>query len=118
MTDLGALAGHNSYAVGINDSAVVVGESTLTANPTPYHAFLHRPRHRMVDLGTLGGDNSIAVAINGSGSVVGNSSVSGGCCFAFVWTPAGGMQNLGPGSTSFSAAIGMNSLGASWATTN
>ena len=43
MTDLGALAGHNSYASGINDSAVVVGESTLTANVTPYHAFLRRP---------------------------------------------------------------------------
>ncbi len=76
MTDLQTLAGTNvyhavSYAYGIDDSGVIVGQSN-TASNGPVHAFYYDSS--MHDLGTLGGSNSYAYGINASGEIVGSSS--------------------------------------------
>jgi probable HAF family extracellular repeat protein len=104
MTDLGAPAGQTTIAFGMNDTAIVVGEFTLST--TIDHAFL-RNRHTLIDLGTLFGEGeSAAIAINDSEIVVGNSDD-----LAFMWTRAGGMQDLGPLGTNGSSADAINSLG-------
>src|SRR5204863_233295 len=56
-----------------------------------------------IDLGTLGGRGSFAVAVNASGEVVGASNTGVGApSHTFLWTPAGGMIDLGvpPGAVS------------------
>jgi probable HAF family extracellular repeat protein len=84
MINLGTLGGRPSYAWAINESGVVVGESTL-ANGN-IHAFRYDTLG-MADLGTLGGDYSTARGINDSGTVVGKAQRAGasGCCSAFLF---------------------------------
>ena len=53
------LGGTYSYATGINDLGLVVGESDITGN-TGTHAFARKPVGPMVDLGTFGGTYSHA----------------------------------------------------------
>ena len=74
MHDLGTLAGGtSSQALGINDSGLVVGFSTIASGAT--HAFLYNGM--MHDLGTLGqGTFSEALGINASGQVVGYSNTA------------------------------------------
>jgi probable HAF family extracellular repeat protein len=113
LTDLGALPGHlYSSANDINDSGVVVGESSLgdsiTSRPFRY------ANGTMTDLGTLGGLASFAKAINAAGDVVGDSMVSGsdwGSVHGFVYRD-GGIHDLGtlPGTT-ISSANDINSAG-------
>lgn len=70
-TDLGSLAGFNSYGNAINASGQVVGKSDYNAfNYT--HAFLYSGGV-MTDLGTLGGNHSEAMGINSYGQVVGDA---------------------------------------------
>ncbi len=59
-------------------------------------AFLSTDGAALVDLGTLGGTSADGFDVNRVGTVVGRSIPTGGRWdFAFRWTSAGGMQNLG-----------------------
>ncbi|HVL10205.1 MAG TPA: autotransporter domain-containing protein [Burkholderiaceae bacterium] len=113
MQNLGVLGtGSRSRASGVSaDGAVVVGTSD---NGTSEHAFRWTAAG-MVDLGTLGGRQSIGNAVSGDGTVVvGNSQVtSPGPVYAFRWTQATGMQNLGllGGTTGQSNALGISGNG-------
>jgi probable HAF family extracellular repeat protein len=79
----------NSAAFAINNSGQAVGYATISGNP---HAVLKSPGHEFQDLGILPSSTwTIAYDINDSGWVVGSS---GPGSQAFLWTPAGGMQNL------------------------
>ena len=73
-------------------------------------------RYRYQDLGALGGNYSYAAAINNLGQVVGRADTSTDPDHpdprAFLWTPAGGMQNLGAiGTDRYSEANGINDYG-------
>ena len=66
--------------------------------------------YKITDLGTLaGGSLSQALGLSASGYVVG-ASCGDSYCHAFLWTKAGGMQDLGtlPGGGSYSVAAGVN----------
>lgn len=123
VTDLGTLGGPSSEGIGINGTGQVVGRSLTASGYT--HPFLWTLAGGMRDLGTLGGDCVSyscswigilpiligAAAINGTGQVVGSSVTATGETHAFLWTQAGGMQDLGTllgphgGGTSAAAAI-------------
>src|SRR5262245_1298468 len=49
----------------------------------------------LIDLGTLGGFSSLASAVSTSGHIVGMSQTAAGAWHAFLWTPSGGMVDLG-----------------------
>lgn len=91
--DLGSLGGTDTYAYGLNDANVVIGQSKL-AGDSAGHAFLYA-NGAMRDLGTLGGTNSHALGINNQGVVVGTSDTAGGATRAFVYTENGGMRDIG-----------------------
>ena len=55
-------------------------------------------------LGTLGGSSATPNDINDAGHIVGESSPPGGGDHAFLWTPSGGMVDLGTLGGSFSVA--------------
>jgi probable HAF family extracellular repeat protein len=117
LTDLGSLpGGYNSFASSINAPGEIVGASQngkidpLTANP---EAIAVLWKNGIINLGTLGGNQSVADAINDRGQVVGAAlnaipdPLSNGFSLmflfepaatqahAFLWTEAGGMQDLG-----------------------
>jgi probable HAF family extracellular repeat protein len=95
MTDLGALGGSTSNALGINDSGQVVGFSYLAGNAT-VHAFIWTAATGMVDIGTDGAADSRAWAINASGNVVGDNDYSfNGSQTPFYWSPSGGFSLIG-----------------------
>ncbi len=92
-----------SVAYKINSVGQIVGGGGAA---TGFRAFLWTPTSpngitgSMIDLGELPGglDESLAASINDSGDVVGTSAVEGppyGSYHAFLWTPTGGMQDLG-----------------------
>jgi probable HAF family extracellular repeat protein len=86
----GLPGGTNSGAAGINASGQIVGVADN-------RAVLWSPAGAIRDLGTLpGGVGSAATAINDLGQVVGYSYSATGFSHAFLWTEAGGMQDLGP----------------------
>jgi probable HAF family extracellular repeat protein len=82
MRDLGTLGGVESYANGINNRGIVVGDS-LTANDAAQHAFVDS-WGKMTDLGTLGGQDSLGSAINDQGVVVGSSLTSASVKHGFI----------------------------------
>lgn len=83
--DLGSLGGSYSYAVAINASGQVVGNSFVSGD-TATHAFLWTKQGGMIDLGTLGGTSSLATAITPSGQIVGESdTVGNGARHAALW---------------------------------
>lgn len=82
MVDLGTLGGNNSWGRDINNSGVIVGESTTADRNT--HAFRWEAGV-MVDLGTLGGSNSSAAAIADNGDIVGWSETTSGERHAVLW---------------------------------
>ena len=113
MTDLGTIggAGGEGEALGVNDSGVVVG---YCAAPAYYHAFSWF-NGVFTDLGTFGTQSwveSCACAISNSGLIVGWSALDSGETHAFIWSAAGGMQDLGllPGAT-WAQAFGVNDAG-------
>ena len=116
--DLGTLAGHGvSEALSISESGDVVGSSgnLQSGNPQQRRAVLWPLGGAIRNLGTLpGGASSRALGIS-KGQVVGTSETSSGE-HAFLWTDAGGMQDLNSLLTSRSGfvltqAVSINSQG-------
>ena len=67
-----------------------------------------------IDLGSLGGTITVPAAINDSGQVVGSSRmiVGSSLTHAFLWTPTGGMVDLGVlDDDDFSEAVDVNEQG-------
>ena len=92
--DLGA----NTSAAAINDAGQVAGSSN--------QAFLYQNGTR-TDLGTLaGGSWSLAEGLSGNGDVAGYGDTASGIR-GFVWTPGGGMLELGTlgGGSSYGMAV-------------
>jgi len=109
VTDLGTLGGTISEAFGINESGIIVGYSFDPSNNA--HAFSWDGS--MHDLGTFpGGLWSYAYAINASGVIVGYSDLPGvGNGHAFMVSPGGTLEDLTPGSPSYSQATAINTSG-------
>jgi probable HAF family extracellular repeat protein len=112
ISDLGALGGDYSAAYGINNSAVIVGESEVVdQGVTNVHAFIYTNSASgpMVDLGTLGGNYSSARGINDSGTVVGEAEtiIAGTAVLHAFRNSNGVMTDLGTlgGNTSSGSAI-------------
>jgi len=100
VQDLGTLGGTRSEAYALNEQGQVVGYSTTATGAR--HAFLWTPGVGMRDLGVLAeGLGSVARGINDRGDVVGQSTLPIPAIprnpetHAFLWTPAGGLQDLG-----------------------
>ena len=107
---------NDSYAYSINESGQIVGYSTIGGGGT--RAVLWNPGSPIQDLQVFtGGNYSYAYDINKAGQVVGRSEalVEGNLVErAFLWTPEGGMQDLGmPGMISLDVtyASGINDHG-------
>lgn len=105
MVDLGTLGGANSWAMGINNSGVVIGVSELSGQ-SGAHGFIYA-NGVMVDLDTTA--NSRPVDINNAGLVVG-SNASGGFLYA-----NGSMMDLNtlvaPSEWRIASADGINDRG-------
>jgi probable HAF family extracellular repeat protein len=121
LTDLGTLAGGDTYANGINDAGQVAGTAYTAAGAR--HAFITGPNGvGMTDLGTLGGDLSIANGINDAGQVVGWSRTAAGAARAFITGPNGvGMTDLNslvesPAGIILTRAVDINNVGQAVAT--
>jgi probable HAF family extracellular repeat protein len=118
VQDLGTLGGTRSEAYALNEQGQVVGYSTTATGAR--HAFLWTPGVGMRDLGVLAeGLGSVARGINDRGEVVGQSTLPIPAIprnpetHAFLWTPAGGMQDLGAlgGELTSSVAYDINNAG-------
>lgn len=99
---------------GVNASGQAAGAGTTTSGAI--HAlFFDQANGGLRDLGTLGGSTSRGNGINDAGTVVGKSQDVHGNEHAFVYTVAGGMQDI-HSSVSLgglqSSAIAINSNGA------
>lgn len=94
LQDLGTLGGDNSSALAINDLSQIVGFANTVSGQK--HAFRRLAGGSMQNLGTLGGDASGANGVNSRGQAVGWSLTIPGSPVqhAFLWTVAGGMQDL------------------------
>lgn len=90
---LGALAGGESRAYGLNARGEVVGSSTDAGGRD--RAFLWTREGGMLDLGTLGGANSVALAINDAGEIVGYSDTAQASRHGFLRTVQKEMHDLG-----------------------
>jgi len=114
MKDLGTLSGGNvSGALGINDSAAVVGYSNIKGQPaTNFVAFLWTATGGMVNLGMLsGGASSAAFEINSSGAIAGDSFLKSGIVNATSWTNDK-IKNLGTlPKAIFTAGLDINDSG-------
>jgi probable HAF family extracellular repeat protein len=112
MIDLGTLGGDNSWARGINNFGVIVGEADTSASDT--RAFRVVPEDTngdgaadrwfrddnadgandlMQDLGTLGGADSSASRVNANGQIAGWAEDAERNVHGFVWE-SGQMTNL------------------------
>ena len=113
MVDLGTLGDFSSsYAVGVNNSGQVVGNSYTDWGSPDSRAFSWTASEGIIDLGTLGGRTSEARAVNASGQVVGMSSLAQDRArHAFMWTAAGGMIDLGHLGGGYSTAAAVNASG-------
>mgnify|MGYP001393667953 CR=1 FL=1 len=92
--DLGTLpGGKTSIADWINDSGLIVGQSTSSQFPSGVATFWQSGRIHAI--GTLpGGTSSFAGYASDTGEVVGESTLSTGVSHAFIWSKANGMQDL------------------------
>jgi probable HAF family extracellular repeat protein len=99
VTGIGPTSG-GSEAIDVNDAGAVVG-TTGTLYLTPSRAFLWTPAQprgttgTREDLGTMGGPSATAEGIDNAGHVVGTTTVADGTGRGYLWTRAGGMQDLG-----------------------
>ena len=108
-TDLGTLTnGNYSVAYGINNSNVIVGESTVMDGNT--FAFIYS-NSTMQAVGTLpGGTYSAAFAINDACQIAGEAANSAGDTHAFLFS-AGAITDLGTLGGTNSSAAAINSTG-------
>jgi len=86
IREVGSLGGTWSWAQGLNDKGVVVGEASVTGDLAK-HAWVKLPDGPVQDLGTLGGLNSTASKVNNDGLIAGTSEVAGGVVHGFVIKP-------------------------------
>ncbi len=107
VTDLGALGGATTKAMGINENGQVVGASQIGSS---MYAFLW-DEGTITNLGALGGQGSWAYDINDSGQVIGGSPLGSGDNHAFLWQQNGGMQDLGTLGGPSSYAFEINASG-------
>ena len=110
LHDLGAIPPKQnkfSVAQAINSHGFVVGYSTYNNDPYGLTHPVLWVDGNIGDLGTLpGSDDAQAMAINDNGAIAGFSVQH-----AFLWTPLGGMQDLGALSGGYSQGLGINSSG-------
>ena len=90
LKDLGVISGSASWGFGVNDSGIVVGQSTYDQTGS-YHAFVYNGR-KMLDLNKLipansGWELDVANSINEAGKIVGYGTRNGATLHAFVLTP-------------------------------
>jgi probable HAF family extracellular repeat protein len=97
-----------SGGTAINNSGDVIGAADHQGN---LQAFIWRPTGGVQWMGTLGGGLSAANGINSAGDAVGFSYTAANMQHAFLWTKAGGMQDITPDLTSIGGAVatGINS---------
>ena len=109
FVDLGDFNSTFARADGINEAGQIVG----TYQPNDFrHAFLLD--ENLIDIGTInGGHHSTARRINNSGFVVGSSMYISGEPepHAFVWDKDFGIQDLGPGHSTYSKSTDINNHG-------
>ena len=108
LTDIGTLGGNSSYAYGINDNGIIVGQSNASQGgplrPVKYE------NGAWTDLGTLGGPTGAAFGINNLDEIVGQTDKSGGLVttHGFFWKN-GVMSDLVTLGGQFSTAFAVNS---------
>jgi probable HAF family extracellular repeat protein len=99
VTDLGNLSGAlSSHATDINNSGQIVGYSSFGSYNRAWLYNSGDPSPSLISLGTLGGTDSAAWGINEPGHITGTAYTGGPNNYnrrAFLWTPEGGMQDLG-----------------------
>jgi len=95
LQPLGDLGGGVTQARAMNDSAVIVGSSSLSDGRI--HAFRWTSTGGMVDLGSPQGGDSIALFVNATGDVAGYSypSAAPRDPHAFFWSASTGAIDLG-----------------------
>jgi uncharacterized repeat protein (TIGR02543 family) len=116
LIDLGSTTANPSDLSGayaINAGGHIVGNWSPSSDPNIPHAFLRWSNGVVTNLGALGGSESFAWDINDSNQVVGKAKDSSGKVHAFLWSPAGGMTDLGflPGYDASSEALAINNSG-------
>jgi probable HAF family extracellular repeat protein len=112
FVDIGTLGGHNTWAVGLNQSGQVAGTSMLPGvlGAQPSRAFLYS-NGTMTNLGTLGGDQSNARDLNERGQVLGEASTTNNAGrHAFLYGD-GTMTDLGTLGGNISISADLNDLG-------
>ncbi len=111
MEDLGALQpGGNSAGLGINESGIVSGVSTVPGGAMDPCIFFPGPF--ILDLGTFGGIRGAANDINDDGMVVGYADDEFGAAMAFQWfNEVDGKIPLGTLGGAISVATAVNAQG-------
>lgn len=112
IQDLGTLAGGSSAAVAINEAGTVVGWTQAAHDPGLRIPFRWTRERGMQALGTFASVEATAADVNADGDIGGSAPLrKGGAAHAFLWTPKGGLIDLGTGSGSASGATRLNDKG-------
>lgn len=116
-SDLGNLGGSFTYVFGINDSAVVTGQSDISNDPDPVYGIPHFHGFQWVngvltDFGSIfGSDFNYGNNINNSGLIVGSADLAGDVgAHAIVWNQ-GTVQDLTPYGQLTAWALDVNTQG-------
>jgi len=117
LQELGTEPAYLSWADGINEKGLVIGE--LFATPSDRNGIIWSPENGLLVIGTPGVDSSETNDLNNQGQVVGSLNAQG-----YIWTRAGGFVDLSsrvvgapPGMTAFFGAA-INDKGTIVAGTN